>query len=744
MSYSITNLSIEYEHDVVLARQRAREIAALLGFDNQDQTRVATAVSELARNAFVYAGGGRVNFEIEGRTVPQLFVIRIGDSGPGIANLQEILEGRYASRTGMGIGLIGARRLVDQCEIHSDPKEGTKITLRKIMPRHAPLVTTASLRSLVDHLAQRRPQDPMEEVQQQNRELVRALAELRERQDELARINRELEDTNRGVVALYAELDEKASHLRRADEMKSRFLSNMSHEFRTPLNSILALSGLLLERADGELTSEQDKQVHFIRKGAETLLELVNDLLDLAKIEAGKVEVQPVDFEVSNLFSALRGMLRPLLVTQSVSLVFEDPGEIPCLYTDEGKLSQILRNFISNALKFTEQGLISVAATFNKTDQTVTFAVSDTGMGIPAEDQSKIFEEFVQLENPAQRKIKGTGLGLPLCHKLATLLNGKIDLVSQIGIGSTFSVTIPLYHSQVLESQTDREAKPAALWEIDETRIPVLVLEDAPETRLLYEKFLRQSVFQQISANNLGEARRILQQVRPRAIVMDILLRGEDSWSFLAELKAESATRDIPVLVITSLDDERKGLSLGADAYCLKPIGRETLIGHLHALTAASAEIPGAEQALQHGNEQPCILIIDDEPVDRYILVRLLEQQPCIVEQAASGLEGLKILQEIKPDLIFLDLNMPDLSGYDVLNHIKAHPPTRNIPVAVVTSAELDGHQRQELKKKAFALINKVDLSAKAVDDLLAAAMAQAALQARLGEVHNSEASGNG
>jgi signal transduction histidine kinase/CheY-like chemotaxis protein len=720
MSYSITNLTIEYEHDVVLARQRAREIAALLGFDNQDQTRVATAVSELARNAFVYAGCGKVEFEIEGRTVPQLFVIRIGDSGPGIANLQEILEGRYASRTGMGLGLIGARRLMDQCEIHSDSKDGTKITLRKIMPRHAPLVTTLSLRNLVDQMAQRRPPGPLEEIQQQNRELVRALAELRERQEELARINRELEDTNRGVVALYAELDEKASHLRRADEMKSRFLSNMSHEFRTPLNSILALSGLLLDRADGELTSEQDKQVGFIRKGAETLLELVNDLLDLAKIEAGKVEVQPVDFEVANLFSALRGMLRPLLITQSVGLVFEDPGEIPCLFTDEGKLSQILRNFISNALKFTEQGVISVTARFNKADQTVTFAVSDTGLGIPAEDQSKIFEEFVQLDNPAQRKIKGTGLGLPLCRKLATLLNGKIDLVSQIGIGSTFSVTIPRYYSQVPESQTAREVMPAPSWELDETRIPVLVLEDAPETRLVYEKFLRQSAFQLIHASKLGEARRILRQVRPRAIVMDILLRGEDAWTWLAELKAESATREIPVLVITSVDDKRKGLSLGADAYCLKPIDRATLIGQLQALT--NSEFSEAERILRNGNAQPCILIIDDEPVDRYILVRLLEQQPCIIEQAASGLEGLKILREIKPDLIFLDLNMPGLSGYEVLTDIKADPATRNIPVAVVTSAELGAHQRRELDGRVFALMKKVDLSAKAVDDLLAAA----------------------
>jgi signal transduction histidine kinase/DNA-binding response OmpR family regulator len=744
MTYSITNITIEYEHDVVLARQRAREIAALLGFDNQDQTRIATAVSELARNAFVYAGRGRVEFEIEGRTVPQLFVIKIGDSGPGIANLKEILEGHYASRTGMGIGLIGARRLVDQCEIQSDAEQGTKIALRKIMPRHASLVTTTSLRGLVDQLAQRRPQGPLEEIQQQNRELVRALAELRERQEELARINRELEDTNRGVVALYAELDEKASHLRRADEMKSRFLSNMSHEFRTPLNSILALSGLLLERADGELTSEQDKQVGFIRKGAETLLELVNDLLDLAKIEAGKVEIQAVDFEVSNLFSALRGMLRPLLLTQSVGLVFDAPGEIPCLYTDEGKLSQILRNFISNALKFTEQGVISVTATFDKADQTVTFAVSDTGMGIPAEDQLKIFEEFVQLDNPAQRKIKGTGLGLPLCRKLATLLNGKIDLVSQTGIGSTFSVTIPLYYSQMPESRILGEVKPAPSWELDETRLPVLVLEDAPETRLLYEKFLRRSAFQMIPANNLGEARRMLRQVRPRAIVLDIVLRGEDSWSWLAELKTESATREIPVLVITSVDDERKGLSLGADAYCLKPIGRDTLIRQLEDLTGLDAEIAAVEQTLKKGNAQPCVLIIDDDPVDRYILVRLIEQQPCIVEQAASGFEGLSILQEIKPDLIFLDLNMPGLSGYEVLKQIKANPAIRNIPVAVVTSAELGADQRQELEEKAYALMNKVDLSAKAVDDLLGAAMAPAALQVGVVESHNAEASGNG
>ena len=197
---------------------------------------------------------------------------------------------------------------------------------------------------------------------------MRTLDELRQRQEELARLNRELEDTNRGVVALYAELDERADHLRRADEVKTRFLSNMTHEFRTPLNSILALTRLLLDRVDGELTPEQERQVYFIRKSAENLSELVNDLLDLAKVEAGKIVVRPAEFEVRNLFGALRGMLRPLLLNTSVNLVFEEPDGIPPLHTDEGKVSQILRNFISNALKFTEQGEVRVSgAAFRRT-----------------------------------------------------------------------------------------------------------------------------------------------------------------------------------------------------------------------------------------------------------------------------------------------------------------------------------------------------------------------------------------
>ena len=242
MTPPLLSLAITYENDVVLARQHARFIAERLGFDVQDQTRLATAVSEIARNAFTYAGRGQVEFRIEGTTAPQVLLVRITDRGPGIADVEAILDGRYRSSTGMGLGIAGTRRLVDQFDIDSVPGQGTTVVLKKLLPRRIGLLGPQAIARLGEELVRARPRDPVEEIRLQNRELLRALEELARRQEELTALNRELEDTNRGVVALYAELDEKADHLRRADEIKSRFLSNMSHEFRTPVNSIQALS----------------------------------------------------------------------------------------------------------------------------------------------------------------------------------------------------------------------------------------------------------------------------------------------------------------------------------------------------------------------------------------------------------------------------------------------------------------------------------------------------------------------
>src|SRR5688572_8802649 len=238
MSDPLLSVVIAREHDVVLARQRARQIAGALGFDVTEQTRIATAVSEIARNAYAYAGGGRASFVIEGRLAPQVLSVAVADKGPGIARLDEVLAGAYRSETGMGLGIIGARRLMDHFTVDSGPA-GTTVTLKKLLPARRSALTDRDVARLQQSLLAERPDGLVGEVQRQNQELLRTLDDLSARQEELVRLNRELEDTNRGVVALYAELDERADHLRRADELKTRFLSNMTHEFRTPVNSIL-------------------------------------------------------------------------------------------------------------------------------------------------------------------------------------------------------------------------------------------------------------------------------------------------------------------------------------------------------------------------------------------------------------------------------------------------------------------------------------------------------------------------
>ena len=693
MTIRLLTYSLNVQADVVGARQRARQIAELIGFDGREQTRIATSVSEIARNAFRYAGGGKVEFEVQGETVPQLLVIRVSDEGPGIAQLEEVLDGTYRSTTGMGLGLIGSRRLMDRWEVTSSKDRGTTVTLGKLFPEQAPLLTPMAAGKLVTRLAALPHPTSIAEVQSQNAELLGALAELQEKQDRLLEMARELEDTNRGVVALYAELDEKAAHLRRADEMKSRFLSNMSHEFRTPLNSVRALCGLLLAKTDGPLNAEQETQVRFIVRAAEGLSELVNDLLDLAKIEAGKIEVRPATFEVAELFSALRGMLRPLLVTDTVDLVFEGGDGLPSMVTDESKVSQILRNFISNALKFTEHGAVTVSAKLAPDGQSVVFSVADTGIGIAPEDQQLIFEEFTQVANPLQRKVKGTGLGLPLCRRLAALLGGDVWVESTPGKGSTFSARVPLRYQAV--AAVPESALPAE----DELPMPgslVLIVEDDEATRVLYEKYLKGTVYRPVGVPSLAAAREVIKASRPAAVILDIMLPGEEqqTWRWLSDSKALDPS--LPVLVASDSRDERKALSLGADAYFHKPVGRDALLAALERV------VPGRADEVA--------LIIDDDESARYVIRRSL-RRPMRFEEASDGARGLALASELRPGVIFLDLAMPGMNGDEVLDRLMADPATAAIPVIVITSQEVDAGMRSRLSRHARAILQKRDLS---------------------------------
>ncbi|HSL21851.1 MAG TPA: ATP-binding protein [Vicinamibacterales bacterium] len=554
MTFRIVSLTVRQEPDVVAVRQRARQIAELVGFDVQDQTRIATSVSEIARNALRYGGGGTAEFGIEGERRPQLLSIRVVDKGPGLANAEEILQGRYVSSTGMGLGIIGSRRLMDQFRIESEPGKGTTVRMAKLLPARAGLLKANDVQRIVSALALAQPQSAIDELQQQNQELIRALDELRRRQEDLARLNAELEDTNRGVVALYAELDERADSLRRADEMKSRFLSHMSHEFRTPLNSMRALSQILLDRTDGDLTSEQEIQVSLIQRAAEDLSELVNDLLDLAKVEAGKTVIRPAECDIRRLFGALRGMLKPLMPEDGVSLRFEEEPNLPTLITDESKVSQILRNFISNALKFTERGHVRVSARRGPND-TVVFEVEDSGIGIAPEDQERVFQEFSQLDNPVQKTVRGTGLGLPLSRKLAHLLGGEITLQSQVGAGSTFSLILPIVFRDVSAEAitaapaTIRSAAPAR------TRRRVLVVDDDDAARYLVRKWLTEANYDVIEESSGMAACAAARDHSPDVIVLDLIMPDASGFEVLQQIADETATHHIPIVIHTSMID---------------------------------------------------------------------------------------------------------------------------------------------------------------------------------------------
>lgn len=704
MTIPLLAVRLDTEHDVVLARQRARQIADQLGFDAQDRTRLTTAVSEIARNAAQYAKGGKAEFLLS-EADPWQLIVRISDNGPGIPHLKDVLDGRYRSPTGMGMGIVGSRRLLDSFDIQQTRDGGTTVTMGKQFSRRMSPPNREALARLRDELARQRAGDPVSEIQQQNQELLRMLDELRARQTELEQVNQELEETNRGVVALYAELDERADYLQRATEIKSRFLSNMTHEFRTPLNSILSLCRILLQHMDGPLLPEQEKQVRYIETSAEALSELVNDLLDLAKAEAGKLVVRPVEFQVEDLFGTLRGMLRPLLAQNaSINLVFEESTDLPQMYTDESKVSQILRNFISNAIKYTEHGEVRVSAESGP-GNTVVFAVADTGIGIAEEDHERIFDEFSQIESPLQHKVRGTGLGLPLSRKLAQMLGGSIRVKSELGIGSTFYAMLPADY----RGESETALLPMVAREPDPARLPVLVVEDNAEALFIYEKYLDGGGYQVLPARSLKDARNWLQRVEPAAVILDILLEGENTWAFLRDLKEQPRTRQIPVLVVTMVENEQRALSLGASGFHTKPVDQGWLLERLNALARPRSRI----------------LIVDDDEISRYLLRNLLAELGHSASESAGGGEALQAVRDMRPEVIFLDLAMPEIDGFEMLERLHHDPELANTPVVIYTSKVLTEEERHALGSAA-AIVSKQSANRESALAEIQAALASA------------------
>ena len=423
MNLKLSDLEILGDSDVDRAGRIAGTIAGRLGFDSRDRAGLTLVVAGFAAELARLEGGGRVDLVVEGDPARSL-QIRVGPLHPdGIgAEWPEI-----------------ARRVMDRLDVENSADLGPGIILTKALPRPVPTVDLAPITEEPPALKLRSG-----ETLGQARDLFEALDNLASRDRELARVRRELEETHWGLMALHAELDEQADTLRRAIESKTRFLSNVSHELRTPLSSILGLARLLLDRADGTLSSEQDRQATFILRSAQDLAGMINELLDLGRLESGREVFQISEVDLTDLFGTLRGMLRPLLPSGSpVALILDDPAGLPPMITDGGKLAQVLRNLLSNALKFTETGEVRLRAEPGPSDSVV-FSVSDTGIGIAPEHIPRIFEEFDQVEGPLQRLTKGTGMGLPVARKLARLLGGEVQAWSEPGVDSTFSAIIPV------------------------------------------------------------------------------------------------------------------------------------------------------------------------------------------------------------------------------------------------------------------------------------------------------------
>ena len=459
----ILTLALNSESDVLLARRRARQIASLLGFNNQDQTRITTAVSEIVRNAHIHANGGRVELCIDDTKNPFTFTIVVRDKGSGIP------EGAVSPKSDQLTGLNGARQLVDTLTISPAPGGGTIVQLDKILAGRSAPFSASEIDQLSNSLTKIVSTNPLDEVHQQNQELIIALDDLSKHKNQVDQLNLELRIRNGDLARLYIELqelnnslelkvDERTSELiqvnddlRRArDEaiqaniLKSQFVANISHEIRTPMSGILGLSELLVNETEGEtkVTAE------YINSSASNLMVLVNDLLDMSKLEAGKFEIIKEVFQLNELVENVLTAFDLPASNQNLELLRHvDESLKEDFIGAPGRIRQVLQNLIQNAFKFTDKGSVKVLVEPQKVDGStvyVRFSVSDTGPGISEVNQGKLFQLFVQVDGSTTRKHGGTGLGLALSKKLVQLMNGVISIDSVEGAGSTFWFTIPL------------------------------------------------------------------------------------------------------------------------------------------------------------------------------------------------------------------------------------------------------------------------------------------------------------
>ncbi|MGH7453655.1 MAG: response regulator, partial [bacterium] len=565
------------------------------------------------------------------------------------------------------------------------------------------------------------------ELQAQQKELQQTNEELAQKAKQLAEQNAEVERKNKEVEQARHALEEKAAELALTSKYKSEFLANMSHELRTPLNSILILAQQLSENADGNLDAKQVEYAKTVYASGKDLMNLISDILDLSKIESGTVSVEPEEVMFSHVRDTVERSFRHVAETRNLMFNVELDPQLPRgLVTDLKRLQQVLKNLLSNSFKFTAQGHVTLRmrvahggwsfdhTVLNNAPTVIAFEVSDTGVGIPPEKQKIIFEAFQQADVGTSRRFGGTGLGLAISRELSNLLGGEIRLVSAPNQGSTFTLYLPqTFIGSTMLKETPAEAatvhaaplvalpvpKPEEVADDRDTLQPgepvVLIVDDDPHYARVLLGLVRDKGFKGLVASRGNAALALARQFKPTAITLDIFLPDMLGWTVLNHLKLDPATRHIPVEIITVAEERQHGLEHGAFAYLVKPFSTKELEAAFDRI------LEFAKLSVRR------LLVVEDNEIERQSIIELLDHNDLRITAVGTGAEALEALRTKVFDCMVLDLRLPDVSGFVLLEQIHREHNLREMPIVVFTGKELTAEEEKQLQKMAKSVIIK-------------------------------------
>ena len=522
-----------------------------------------------------------------------------------------------------------------------------------------------------------------EELSANNLKLEAQTEELQEQSEELMRTSDELQEQN-------IELIEQRKQVEVATNLKSDFLSNMSHELRTPLNSIMALSRVLIMQANEKLDDEENNYLEIIERNGKRLLSLINDILDLSKIESGKMEIAPEFMSIKSLLFSIKENMQTISSQKDVELTLSVADNLPRVETDEARLYQVFTNIISNAIKFTEKGSVDIEVNYNT--ENVIIDVKDTGIGISKDVLPHIFDEFKQADGSSSRQFDGTGLGLAIGKKMMEILGGNIDVKSKLGKGSVFTITLPInWH----EPNKLKDPLDFAHVSQQETKDLVLVVDDDPKILDDICDYLEEAGYKSLTASSGEKALQLAEKYQPSAITLDIIMPDMDGWEVLQKLKDNPKTKNIPVIIISVSDEKDTGFALGAVGYVSKPIHENILLSEIYKLN----KLPDK------------VMIVDNDDFELNQMSEIIESEKIVTILASTGDECLNLLENEIPDILVLDLMMPGIDGFEVLDKIRRNNETHDLPVIIVTAKNLTENDRSRLSGQISSIVAKSDTS---------------------------------